>query len=177
LEIKINIDGDVKEYIDIEDLQANVNSEVKYLIMQAVKTLMRDDYRFEDMIRRTVIDKVASAVLPPKFQDMIAEKLECEIEKTNNGTVNYSWGIADKAKSILESRAEEIGGALSNKLDEAIADIKFSEYEIKDVVKDMVYSRIRESGLDLNLEKIVDDYIRENLGYYIDDKESVNAKA
>ena len=44
MEIKINIDGDVKEYIDIEDLHANVNSEVKYLIMQSVKTLMRDYY-------------------------------------------------------------------------------------------------------------------------------------
>ena len=174
MEITVNIGGDIKEYIDIEDLQKQIASDLQNQIRYAISGMINKDYDLKQIIQRMLAEKIANAVLPQELQDAVASKILETVNTADSTTVQYIWGLYEKGRAILESKHDDIENVVKHKIDAATELLNFSEWDIKSTLSQVVINAIKEKKMDWKVDEIVSEFIEQHLSDFLNEAENNN---
>lgn len=168
MDITVNIGGAIKDYIDIEDLKKQIAFDARNQIRYAVSEMIKNDYELKQSVKVMLAEKIASAVLPQEMEDAVAKKIKETIATAEVGMVQYSWGLCDIAKEVLESRRDDIIATMQPKIDAALELTTIGDYEIKAMLSQVIINAIKEKKFDWKIDEIVTSFIQEHLESYLE---------
>ena len=161
MEIKIQIPEDIGKHIDAEELRGCIESDVSAAIIGQIRDIVMSDKSVKSLVREIIVKKAES---------IVAKRVVDAIDETDVGTINYSWGLADRVKEMFEEKKPEFETLINTHISNAVSRVRFSDYEIKSLLRDVVLAEINAKNMVLSTGRIVQDFIEERLAEHVEDR-------
>lgn len=160
--MKINIEGNLLDYIDEQELKENI----RYQIKKEIAHILENDKDIKTTIIKEIIEEVKDIQLTTEIKNALKEKIIDIIKKEylqDKWQVKYEIGLTDKVKEIFDNNLETFNPIIYKAIDNALQDYKVENYELTRIGVDLIMkdeesiNKIKEifiDRLDEILEKI-----------------------
>lgn len=160
--MKINIEGNLLDYIDEQELKENI----RYQIKKEIAHILENDKDIKTTIIKEIIEEVKDIQLTTEIKNALKEKIIDIIKKEylqDKWQVKYEIGLTDKVKEIFDNNSETFNPIIYKAIDNALQDYKVENYELTRIGVDLIMkdeesiNKIKEifiDRLDEILEKI-----------------------
>ena len=160
--MKINIEGNLLDYIDEQELKENI----RYQIKKEIAHILENDKDIKTTIIKEIIEEVKDIQLTTEIKNALKEKIIDIIKKEylqDKWQVKYEIGLTDKVKEIFDNNSGTFNPIIYKAIDNALQDYKVENYELTRIGVDLIMkdeesiNKIKEifiDRLDEILEKI-----------------------
>lgn len=135
--MKINIEGNLLDYIDEEELKDAVRNQVR----NEISYILKDDKEVKQLIIKEIINSVKDIQLTTEIQEALKEKMIDVVKKEylqDNWQVKYDTRLVDKIKEIFDNNIDTFYPIMYKAIDNAVQNYKIENYEITRLGVDLI---------------------------------------
>ncbi|MEI6296208.1 MAG: hypothetical protein WCO84_01000 [bacterium] len=132
--IKLELSGQVADYIDVEELKDSLADSIKYAIKNQVTLMVKDDKDFQETIRQEIIKTVCTIDFSQEIKDLAKNKLVEVVNNLSGWDMRYHYGLDDKLKEVTDEVVIENTCELKKQIEIAVHEFEVSRYDISSYV-------------------------------------------
>lgn len=135
--MKINIEGNLLDYIDEDELKDAVRQQIR----SEISYILKDDKEVKQLIIKEIINSVKDIQLTTEIQNTLKEKMIDVVKKEylqDNWQVKYDTRLVDKIKEIFDNNIDTFYPIMYKAIDNAVQNYKIENYEITRLGVDLI---------------------------------------
>lgn len=135
--MKINIEGNLLDYIDEDELKDAVRQQIR----SEISYILKDDKEVKQLIIKEIINSVKDIQLTTEIQNALKEKMIDVVKKEylqDNWQVKYDTRLVDKIKEIFDNNIDTFYPIMYKAIDNAVQNYKIENYEITRLGVDLI---------------------------------------
>lgn len=135
--MKINIEGNLLDYIDEDELRDAVRQQIR----SEISYILKDDKEIKQLIIKEIVNSVKDIQLTTEIQNALKEKMIDVVKKEylqDNWQVKYDTRLVDKIKEIFDNNIDVFYPIMYKAIDNAVQNYKIENYEITRLGVDLI---------------------------------------